>query len=438
MPSPVAIPAGIDFTSRFLAIDSSLADRIVMRFGSPVFLIDLPGLESRFCEFHAAVKSRYANSIVAISYKTNPTLGLLQCLHRQTSWAEVVSSEEFQLARHLAVPLDKIVFNGPGKGDLELQLAVQDGSQINCDHMDEILRIERIAASLQKPASIGIRLGLNLQGHFSRFGFALTMPLQDSEAMHAANYAHQSPHLSLAGIHSQLGTNIREMEKFREQATALASFARDLQSQQSIELQWINVGGGLAGIAPEKGEVTNSLSLPSVDDYSQAIVQPLLEYLHSCRVPPSLFFEPGRTIFEPFGGLLTTVLGRRPQRGQVSSTAICDAGVSSLSLANRFDFPVHHCVEREFDPKDVPGSWDLFGPTCMQRDHLGMLDQPAELKIGDRLIFCRVGGYGLSTASSFIKYRPGVVAWQENDKFDWLRKPETLEHQLMLQSPPSA
>lgn len=438
MPLIVSSPSGIKFPSRFVTIDSIQANRIAERFGSPVFLMDLPGLERRFHDFQSAVKSCYSNSIVAISYKTNPTIGLLQRLHRKSSWAEVISTEEFQLAKHLGVPINQIVFNGPGKHDDDLGAAVCGKCQINCDHMDEVLRIEKIAASLQMQAAIGIRLGLGLNGHFSRFGFALTSPLPESDACLVADYIHQSDHLRLSGVHSQPGTNIRNLEKFSRQAEDLASFAVFLKNRHSIELQWINVGGGLAGIAPEKDAANQTLLLPSVTEYAAAVTGPLQAYLKSCQIPPKLFFEPGRTIFEPYGGLLTTVLGRRPGKGSVNSAAICDAGISSLSLANRFDFPVHVCqAETSHSQADCDSnrnSLDLFGPTCMQRDCLGKLEQSSEVKIGDRVIFFGVGGYGLSTASSFIKHRPGVVAWLEDDEFAWLRKPETLEHQLMLQS----
>lgn len=428
MPS-IENPNDVGFQSRFLQIDSVMAAKLVTSFATPLYLFDLPGMDRRFVSFQAAARKKYEHSVVAISYKTNPLIGLLRRLHRHTDFAEVVSSAEYQLARRLGVPPDKIVFNGPAKNDDDLRQAIQGGGQINCDHPDEIDRVEAIAMSLNCIAQIGIRVALAVNSHFSRFGFTATRPLESSEAFQAAERIYRSPHLCLAGLHSHTGTNIRDLDQFSEQSKGLAEFAALIRKHLSVEMQWINVGGGLAGIATLKGLADSKHSLPCVESYCDSVVEPLAEYLGSCQVPPKLFFEPGRTIFDPFGGLLMTVLGKRPRRKDQNQAIICDAGITSLSMSKRFDFPIHFC-----GGKSPYTASEFFGPTCMKRDHIASQQQTPDLGVGDHLICYGIGGYCLATASSFINFRAGVVGWSDGDQFEWLRKPETLEHSLQLQA----
>lgn len=411
------------FPSRFLRMDEESVTRLVREFGSPVYVIDITGLTDRFESFQRTARQLYANSQVAISYKTNPTAALLLKLHQFSEFAEVVSKPEFDLAKRLGVAACKIVFNGPAKNDGVLRDAILGGSQINCDHFDEIKRIEKIATSENLVAKVGLRLSLPTKGHFSRFGFSTDEPLDRSEAATIARYVVDSKSLSLGGLHSQIGTNVRDLDLFRHQGACLATFAEFLKSIFGVELSWINVGGGLASIAPaaETDDAT-PLELPDVGDYCKAVYGALKDYLSNCKNDPVLFFEPGRTIFGPFGATLTTVLGIRPSAHNRNAAVICDAGVTAIPLSSQFDFPVHVPSR-----KSSMETYDFCGPTCMQRDQLANSRTVPKLEVGDSILFYGTGGYNIALANSFINYRPGIVGWDAAGHFKWLRKPETFD-----------
>ena len=418
-----------NFTSRFLTMDEQSVNSLVREFGSPVYVIDIAGLTDRFECFQRTARKLYANSQVALSYKTNPTAALLLKLHQFSEFAEVVSKPEFDLARSLGVAACNIIFNGPAKNDAVLREAIIGGSQINCDHLDEIKRIETIATSENLVAKIGLRLSLPTKGHFSRFGFSTDLPLDRSQAGWVARYVVDSKSLSLCGLHSQIGTNVCDLDLFRHQGACLANFAEFLKSTFGVELSWINVGGGLAGIAPTaEANHATPLPLPDVGDYCNAVYGSLKDYLSNCKKDPMLFFEPGRTIFEPFGATLTTVLGIRPSTHNCNAAVICDAGVTVIPLSNQFDFPVHVPSR-----KSKQETYDFYGPTCMQRDQLANSRTVPTLEMGDSILFYGTGGYNIALASSFINYRPGIVGWDTAGRFNWLRKPETFDSMKNLQ-----
>jgi len=197
------------------------------------------------------------------------------------------------------------------------------------------------------------------------------------------------------------------------------------------------MGGGLASIAPTSEQKNQTLELPDVNEYCDAVQHGLASFLSRCSETPTLFFEPGRTIFEPFGATLSTVLGIRPKRGETNAAVICDSGITSIPLAAQFEFPIHTTSQhidsmgddsaRDDSVHDDFESYDFFGPTCMQRDQLAKSRLAPQLEVGDNVIFYGTGGYNIALASSFINYRPGIVLWDSADNFQWIRKPETFQ-----------
>lgn len=417
------------FTSRFVQIEQHHANRIDAEFGSPLFIIDEPGIVRRLQEFKQQTCALYKHSIVALSYKTNPLHGLLARLHQQGVYAEVVSGDEYRIARSLDVPGREIVFNGPVKTDAELAEAIDAGGIINCDHADEVDRIEALAGRANRVVPIGLRLSFPGNENWNRFGFGVAKDDPNCEAHRIARRVLQSGQLLLSGLHAQTGTNIRDLVRFHRVGQCLADFAIELKLAYGIELDWIDVGGGLAGISPVVGDpCVGPMPLPSIPDYVNAIVTPLLGYLNALRKPARLLFEPGRTLFEPFGGLLTTVVGRRPVGADGLPAVNLDTGLSAVATADRFNHPLHVCKGGAATTR-----LHFFGSSCRECDQVLPPMAVPPLEPGDRLVIYGVGAYSMALGCSFIRLRPGVVGWQPGGEMHWLRKHEHLAHVQQLE-----
>lgn len=410
-------------------IDQITAEKIALQFGSPIFIINEQGIKDRYHSFKQAITRRYPHSKIAISYKTNLIPGLLSLLHKEGAWPEVVSGHEYNIALKIRSNNQSIVFNGPLKKNLELIQAIQDNAFINCDHSDEIDRIEQIARSLQKQVSIGLRIYFKEDKlNWNRFGFPVNLNMPQQDTIEVIKRIIASPYLQFAGLHTHIGTNIRDMQVFRQLALRLNQFARELKQHLQIELQWLDVGGGLAGISPRIDE--NQLiphPLPNIEDYADAIINPLLPYLSSLAKPATLFFEPGRTIFEAFGSLLTRVMGKRTT-DDGTLAYIFDAGINTLSTSYVYNFPIQTFVQSELTEKAY-----LYGPTCMQNDQLHTPTELPRLNQNDLLLFHGVGSYCMAFSYSFIRPRPGVVLLRDNHKAILLRQADTIEHQAALE-----
>ncbi len=414
--------------SRICRLDGTLARRIKHQFGTPVYVIDVPGVRTRFAELLAAARSRYAASQIALSYKTNSTRALLATLHSAGAWAEVISGDEWTIAQSMGLSGSQIVFNGPAKRDAEIRRALASESFLHCDHSDELDRIERIAREQGSPAQIGIRLHFDDQEDWRRFGFRVGDAPETSPAHLVAERILASPFIKLGGVHVHLGTNIRDLSRFAVMAERISCFARWLQRERGHELTWIDVGGGLSAIAPEIREGTmEPFCLPDAGDYCDAVITPLKGYLESCRELPILLFEPGRTLYSAFGGLLVSVLGRRSREADGTEPVILDGGLTSMAFAWRNNYPIHVCTSNR-----PPVVHRFLGPTCMSLDQPHQPMPTPELKLGDLAVFCGVGCYSMAMASSFTHFRLGVLGWFDDDEVRWLRVPETIEHSMRL------
>src|SRR5215470_8640226 len=96
-------------------IDGCAVPELLRRFGSPLFVVSESRLRREFRDFRAAFRVLYPGTEIAYSYKTNYLTGVRAALHEEGAWAEVVSGLEYEMARRLGVPGQRIDCNGPWK-----------------------------------------------------------------------------------------------------------------------------------------------------------------------------------------------------------------------------------------------------------------------------------------------------------------------------------
>lgn len=56
--------------------------------------------------------------------------------------------------------------------------------------------------------------------------------------------------MNFSGIHCHIGTNIRDLSRFEAMSQNIAKLAETILVKYNQTLDWIDFGGGLAGISP--------------------------------------------------------------------------------------------------------------------------------------------------------------------------------------------
>ena len=124
---------------------------------TPYFLIHQDILDKNIVDFQSALDDIWPNSNLAYSVKTNSLPWLLKNLHSRGILAEVVSDEEYDLARLCGYSDSQIVFNGPIKGEEHFKEAVENGSIINLDSKRDLEFLSQYAKARM---CVGIRVNV--------------------------------------------------------------------------------------------------------------------------------------------------------------------------------------------------------------------------------------------------------------------------------------
>ena len=105
---------------------------------TPYFVIDEPVLQRYYDMLTGSLASAWGNYLVGYSFKTNSLPWLVSFVKDRGACAEVVSEDEYSLARYLGYLDSEIIYNGPYKGERSFCDVLLAGGIVNLDSMQEI------------------------------------------------------------------------------------------------------------------------------------------------------------------------------------------------------------------------------------------------------------------------------------------------------------
>ncbi|MCD4769192.1 MAG: hypothetical protein K8R35_03380, partial [Bacteroidales bacterium] len=355
------------------------------------------------------------------SYKTNYLDAVCKVFHSEGSWAEVVSGFEYDKAIHNGVKGSQIIFNGPDKSDEDLEKAVRNNSLIHIDHFDELYSLISVAEKVNVVPKVAIRVNMDTGVYpmWDRFGFNY----ENGDAWDAINRIMMSGKLELTGLHTHIGTYMLSANAYGIATAKLADLAFRIERKYDISLKYIDLGGGFASKNTLKGAyLPGKDTVPSFDDYAEAITGALINSEINPSRLPMLILETGRALIDDAGYLLGTVLANKRLSDGRRSTVV-DAGVNLLFTSFWYD--------HEFYParptSDHLEETSIYGPLCMNIDILREAIAFPLLKKGDNFVIKRIGAYNMTQWMQFITMRPRVVMIDQKNEVHKIRELETLD-----------
>ncbi|HIP31025.1 MAG TPA: diaminopimelate decarboxylase [Sulfurospirillum arcachonense] len=355
------------------------------KYGTPLYVYDFNHIEKQFIKLKEAFKAR--KSLVCYAVKANSNLSVLKHLKDLGAGCDCVSIGEVKRALHVGVARYKIIFSGVGKRDDEIREALkEDILMINLESEEEMGRVELIAKELGIKARISIRVNPNIDAkthpyistglHDNKFG----VDVDNAKRMYIK--AKNSENLIPVGIHFHIGSQITELEPFREAAKVVSDLVRNLQSLK-IDIKFFDVGGGV-GIDYEGEETIN------LYDYSQAIFENLT------GLDVTLTCEPGRFLVGNSGVFLTKVLYEKnngKKRFVIVDGAMNDLGRPSL-------YGAYHDIE-VIGSEGNESKTDVVGPVCESTDFFAKDRVLPLTKHDDLLVIKSAGAYCFTMSSNY-------------------------------------
>ncbi len=411
-------------------IDGIPVTSLIEEHGSPLFVFSEHRIRQRYREAYRAFSLRYPKVQFSWSYKTNYLDAICRIYHDEGSWAEVVSEMEYEMARRLGIPGDKILFNGPYKPKPALARALDEGAKVHLDHYEELYQAEQIAKEHGKkyPVSIRVNMDTGIHPRWDRFGFNY----DNGEALDAALRLHTGGHLYLDGLHCHIGTFILEPDAYRQAASKLAALAKEVRNKTGMPISYIDVGGGFASRSTlHEQYAPGTDSSPPIDDYAEAVTSALLEAGFGADEMPTLMLETGRALIDDAGFMLTRVVGNK-RLADGRRAMVIDAGVNVLFTS----FWYRHDVLPVIDRGGMLEETVVYGPLCMNIDIVRPSVHLPPLEVDDALVIRPVGAYNVTQWMQFIRLRPKVVLIGTEGQVDLIREAETVDTIKHLEKTP--
>lgn len=388
-----------------MEIEGVEVEDLKQEYGTPFYLYIPKVAEKKYNSLYNAF-NQISDTEIAYSYKTNYSPEICRDLHTLGAKPEVIAGFEYKLAKKLDQDLSKVIVNGPYKQKEELREYIRNGSKIHVDNKEEFNKIKNIAQAEEKDARLSIRISFDLgENTWSKFGFDRENALKLVEEIGSADS------IDLEGIHTHIGTNIVDLEKYRENSKQINSFLDEADQ----DISYIDVGGGFAtkGACPSN-KPHGEWEVPSAQEYARAVLEPLKSKLNDRK----LILEPGRYLVDEALLLVTKIFAEKQIKGRKS--LFVDAGVNNLPSAY---YRNHSVLKTEKETERV----DVYGPLCMQVDCLQKgLEISAGKDEGDLLLFNNAGAYSNTQSMQFIRSRPPTVK-VEDGQSEVIRRAEKFE-----------
>ncbi len=403
-------------------IDGVSVHTMMAQYGSPLFVLSERTIRNNYQHAVRAFSTRYPKVQFAWSYKTNYLNSVCRIFHQEGSWAEVVSGFEYRKALGNGVPGNKIIFNGPEKTNEELEMAANNGSLIHIDHFDELFQLIELSDKLRKKPRVAIRVNMDTGVYpmWDRFGFNY----ENGQALNALTKIVESGKMELTGLHCHIGTFMLTTSAYATAVKKMGDLAWKCKTQLNTPIQYIDLGGGFPSSNTLRGSfLPGTDSVPSVDEFAEAITTNLLGLGFGKDELPLLILESGRVLIDDAGYLLSTVLANKRLSDGRRAT-ILDAGVNLLFTSFWYDHKITPAQEFTQHTEDMA----LYGPLCMNIDVVRQSINLPLLNRGDKVVVHKVGAYNMTQWMQFIQMRPNVVLIDEQGKTHVIREAETLQY----------
>ncbi len=371
------------------AEDVPLPD-IAAEVGTPFYVYSTATLTRHFQLFDEALHG--LDHLVCYAMKANSNQAVLRLMASLGAGVDVVSGGEYARAKAAGFPGERIVFSGVGKTGEEIRAALGGGvRQFNVESEPELLRLSAVAVSLGKSAPITIRVNPDVDARThekiatgkaeNKFG----IPISRAREVYAEAAA--LPGIEVVGIDVHIGSQLTDLEPFREAYRKVADLTRQLRAD-GHDIRRLDLGGGL-GIPYER----SNLAPPLPTDYGAVIRETVGDL--GCEIE----IEPGRLIAGNAGLLVSSVI--YVKEGEGRDFLILDSAMNDLIRPAMYG--AYHDIVPVAEP--APGAesrpFDVVGPVCETGDTFARARPMPPLREGDLVAFRSAGAYGAVMASEY-------------------------------------
>lgn len=381
---------------------------------TPCFILDKAELERSISGFDNALSKNFGRHIIGYSVKTNSAPKCLTIAKELGAYAEVVSYDEYELARRCGFAVERIIYNGPMKSKETFIEAVEGGAIVNIETKRELEWLKCL--SKEKNHQVGLRLNINISkvspddadgdNDNSRFGFAE----ETGEFERAVEYIEGLDNVQLVGLHIHRTAHSRSVSFYKHSV----KYACSVIEKYNLKLDYLDVGGGYFGIFPNK---------PTYQDYSDAIKEVLGSHrlMNLCVI-----VEPGNALVASCFAFLSEVIDVKQVEWNLwfVTTDGSRNDIDPFFRKSGYLRDILYQRNGKVVPKQI-----VAGCTCLEYDRLFEMTDEQQLTVGDKIYYRNVGAYTMCLSPMFIRYIPNIYM-KEGDEYVLIREKWSAEDYL--------
>lgn len=397
------------------AEDVALRD-IAARFGTPCYVYSRAAMETNWRRYENALAGRSHRLCYAV--KANSNLAVLGVFANLGAGFDIVSGGELERVLRAGGNPVGVAFAGVGKTVAELRRALAAGiGCFNVESIGELHRLNQVAAEFGVRAPVALRVNPNVDPkthpyiatglNENKFG----IPIADTAEV--CTQARAMPWIEIVGIGCHIGSQLRDLEPYRESARQLVALA-DRLAGVGIYVRHLDLGGGL-GIRYGDDR--------SGTEYTRTIEDLVTAFREIVDDRYELWLEPGRSVVGDAGVLLTEVLYLKENPSK--RFAVVDAAMNDLMRPALYD-AWHNVVPVTRANDRAAHVYDVVGPICESGDFIAK-SRILTIAEGDLLAIMDTGAYGFAMSSTYNSRPRAAEVMVDGSSYHLVRARELIE-----------
>lgn len=390
--------------------------------GDAFYLLEDNIFEGNYHALLNEFQKNYPKTAIGYSYKTNYTPYLCRRILDLGGYAEVVSEMEWDLARRIGVPGNRVIFNGPYKSARAFNDALLAGSIINLDNSRDLRLLQESARQHQgKSFGVALRCNFEIDPHaVSRFGFDIS----GDDFLRAQEVISELKNVELVGLHCHFPN--RDVPSYTTRVRRILSLVDNVFVGKHP--RFVNVGGGFFGEMPERLKQSLGVEAASFGDYSNVIARGFAEHFGVGPGCPELIIEPGTALVANAMKFFCQVLDLRRIRGRKFATVA--GSIFNISpVARNTNLPARIIRKNELDGNGRE-EFDIVGYTCIEGDVLSARME-GRISVGDFVEYSNLGSYSIVMKPPFILPNFPIIRFDDvksQQKWVIVKKAETVDY----------
>ena len=404
--------------NNMLSIAGVSAKVLAKEYGTPLYIMDEQLIRDNCRRFYKSLKVKSEHNKVAYAGKAFLTIAMCEIIKSEGLYLDVVSGGELYTAYKAEFPLENIYFHGNNKTIDEIKMAIDLGvGTFVVDNLHEMKIINENAKEKGITQQIILRVTPGIEAHThdyiktgqidSKFGFTIL----NNELEEVIRTALGLSNIKLAGLHCHIGSQIFELEPYREAVNIMTTLIKHIKEKFSYDIEELDLGGGF-GVYYDKGDEPKE-----IEEFCSVILEEAKARCIKYGIKlPIIVIEPGRSIVANAGITLYTV-GAIKDIPEVRKYVAVDGGMTDnirpalynaqyqCLLANRISDPCTEIVT-------------IAGKCCESGDILLEGVKLPKINSGDLMAVLSTGAYGYSMSSNYNKIpkAPVVLVNEGNHK----------------------